>query len=399
VIPSAHEASAFLDGLLTDLYRRSAIGSASAAPSLIPIIDDPALARQVLARPDIFVKNYDFLDDMARGRFSANGEEWRQRASLTRSWYLAAHKTMDAEQVRAIYARHLSDGYELDADTLFTRFGAASVEVFSRAIGLPCALPWPADLVSHMRALLKVRQWIDWNGCAEGSLRQVQEQQRAMTAQLRALWHASGTARMLMDELEMRGMPIAGFDAAQELIQIILAASEATASSLLWAVEALSQQAAMQQQLAGDPAGLERFIAEVLRLFPPIPYLTRRCVANHEFAGAKWSAGQVLSISIVGIQRHPGHWSHPWQFDAARPEFDTGSAPFAYMPFSRGERVCAGMRLAMLELRGGLEALLGLRRCVAGPTPTRFAYGLSSYPRTSLRAVRIDAPAPFCPTA
>lgn len=393
MIPSAQQASAFLDGLLADLYRRSASGPASPAPSPIPVIDDPAIARQVLARPDIFAKNYDFLDDMARGRVSANGEDWRQRASLTRSWYLAAHKKVNLEQVRAIYARHLSDGAELDAGTLFARFGAASVEVFSRSIGLPCALPWPADLVSHMRELLKVRQWIDWNGCAEESLRQVQGQQAAMTAQLRALWQASGEGRRLMDELAARGMPIAGFDAAQELIQIILAASETTASSLLWAAEALSEQAAMQQQLAADPSGLERFIAEVLRLFPPIPYLTRRCIADHDFSGATWRAGQLLSISIVGIQRHPAHWSHPWQFDAARPEFDAGSTPIAYMPFSRGERVCAGMRLAMLELRAGLEALLSLRRCVAGPTPTHFAYGLSSYPRTSLRAVRIDAAA------
>ena len=389
--------SAFLDGLLTDLYRRS--GAAAPAPSPISIIDDPATARQILARPDIFVKNYDFLEDLGRGRFSANGDEWRQRASLTRSWYLAAHKTVDGAQVRAIYARQLCAGTELDADTLFARFGAASVEVFSRSIGLPGALPWPADLLSRMRELLKVRQWMDWNACTQESLQQVQGQLADMRQELRGLWHASAEGRTVLAELAARGMPIADFDAAQELLQNMLAASETTASSLLWAAEALSQQACMQQQLAADSSGLDSFISEVLRLFPPVPYLTRRCVANHEFAGATWSAGQVLSISIVGIQRHPGHWSHPWQFDAARPEFAGAARPFAYMPFSRGERACAGMRLAMLELRGGLEALLGLRRCHAGPGPTRFAYGLSSYPRTSLRAVRIDAAPPLGPAA
>jgi cytochrome P450 len=60
---------------------------------------------------------------------------------------------------------------------------------------------------------------------------------------------------------------------------------------------------------------------------------------------------------------------------------------YAYLPFSRGARACAGMRLAQMELHAGLEALLAGHRCVAGAAPTGFCYGLSSQPRTALRAV------------
>lgn len=387
MIPTAQQVSAFLDGLLADLYRRD---GAAAAPSPLPVIDDPALARRVLARPDVFVKNYDFLEDLARGRFSSNGEEWRLRAAATRHWYRAAHKALAPPQVRQIYARHLAGAAELDARALFQRYAAASVEVFSRSIGLAAALPWPVGLADRLRELLQLRQWIDWNFCAPATLRQVQDRLAELRGQLGALWQASPEGRAALAELAAGGAPCAGFDAAEELLQHVLAASETTASSLMWATEALSQQAGAQRRLAADPSQLQRFIAEVLRLFPPTPLLTRRCVAAHQLGGMSWQPGQVLSISIVGIQRHPGHWRAPWQFDPDRPEFDADATPFAYMPFSRGERVCAGMRLAMLELRAGLEALLDLYHCAPGPTPTAFGYGMSSFPRTSLRALRRD---------
>ena len=76
------QAGAFLDALLAGLYAHS-----SGAPSPIsqPIVSEPVAARHILAHPDLFIKNYAFLDDLARGRFSSNGEDWRQRAALTQS--------------------------------------------------------------------------------------------------------------------------------------------------------------------------------------------------------------------------------------------------------------------------------------------------------------------------
>ncbi len=44
------------------------------------------------------------------------------------------------------------------------------------------------------------------------------------------------------------------------------------------------------------------------------------------------------------------------------------------------------MRLAQLEVRAALEALLELRECRPGATPTRFGYGLASFPHTALTA-------------
>jgi cytochrome P450 len=387
-LPGVEQASAYLDALLAGLYARSS-GNAG-TPDVLPVIDDPALARQILSRADIFVKNYAFLDDLARGRFSANGEQWRQRAAATQHWYRSAHKGLSPDQLAEIYRRALAGDAALDSRELFARFTAASVEVFSRAIGLESALPWPTELLDRLRGILKVRQWIDWNGCAPEAMESIRCGLAMQRAELLALWQENDEGRAALAALAARGAPIDCFDAGEELIQNVLASSETVASTLLWAAEALSQQAELQLRLRENPAGVDSFIAEVLRMFPPVPCLTRRCIADHATGPVQWRAGAVLSISIVGIHRNSGHWRSPHRFDITRPEHGTenpaSATPAAYLPFSRGERVCAGMRLAQLELKAGVAALLGSRDCVPGATPTRFAYGLSSQPRSSLSA-------------
>ncbi|MES2743594.1 MAG: cytochrome P450 [Pseudomonadota bacterium] len=391
MIATVDQASAFLDALLARLYSPE-----RGAPVPIALTDDPALIRHILGQPDIFVKNYAFLEALARGRFTSNGADWRQRAALTQAWYRNAPREIGADSARAIYHKHLAPGSRLDGAALFQRFNDAAVEIFSLAVGLPQALAWPAELIDASRAALKISQWIDWNGCTAPELARVRAELAGLRDTLRAIWHGHDATRALLADLSGRagqGDPIDGFDAAQELFQAVLASSESTSSSLLWAAETLSRQPAVQSRLAADPSGVERFIAEVLRMFPPVPFLTRRCTAAHRFGAHAWDQGAVLSISIVGMHRHPDHWRAPQCFDADRPEYDSGATPPAYLPFSRGERACAGIRLAKLELRAGLEALLALRRCDAGAAPTRFRYGLSSYPDTALEAHSRRAPA------
>jgi cytochrome P450 len=391
-LPDVQQASAFLDALLAGLYARST-GGAGAADAL-PVIDDPALARQILARPDIFVKNYAFLDDLARGRFSANGRQWRDRAAATQHWYRSAHRALEPEQLAQIYQRALAGGTALNAGELFACFSAASVEVFSRAIGLPHALPWPTALLDRIRSILKIRQWIDWNGCPPVALASVRRQLAEHRGALRILWQDSEGGLAALAALAARGAPIDCFDAAEELLQNVLASSETVASTLLWAAEALSQQPALQLELRAGTAKVDSFIAEVLRMFPPVPYLTRRCLSDHASGEMRWRAGSVLSVSIVGIHRNGRYWDAPHRFDIGRPEFtvsntvpDTAPGMAAYLPFSRGERVCAGMRLAQLELGAGVAAMLASRDCIPGATPTSFGYGLSSYPKSSLSAL------------
>ncbi|HRH78311.1 MAG TPA: hypothetical protein PK129_13260, partial [Cellvibrionaceae bacterium] len=209
-ITSLQRATAFLDGILAGLYTHS---SGAPAPLSQPIISDPKIARHILARTDYFVKNYAFLEDVGCGRFSSNGDDWRQRAALTESWYRRVHTKIQPSKVRDIYAGHLDTKSPLTANDLFHRFVLAAVEVFSCSLDLPVALPWPVELIDRLRAMLKLRQWVAWVGCNSDELKSIQSELANLREQVRSLWREEPSAQAFVNALQVNGLDVMGFDA------------------------------------------------------------------------------------------------------------------------------------------------------------------------------------------
>jgi enediyne biosynthesis protein E7 len=153
-----------------------------------------------------------------------------------------------------------------------------------------------------------------------------------------------------------------------ELITILLAGHETTASTLSWtwyllsthpeaeaalhaeAVEVLGDRTPGHEDLARLPY-TTTVIQEAMRLYPPVWGLTRRSLAADVVGGYRVPAGADLMISPYTLHRHPGFWPDPDQF---RPErFATSAAVvahrYAYIPFGAGPRVCVGSHLGMME--------------------------------------------------
>ena len=153
-----------------------------------------------------------------------------------------------------------------------------------------------------------------------------------------------------------------------EIITILLAGHETTASTLSWAWYLLSQHpeagAAMHAEaveVLGDRTPVSEDLArlpytttviqETMRLYPPVWGLTRRSVAADEVGGYQLPADADVMISPYTLHRHPGFWPEPDEF---RPErFATAAAVtthrYAYIPFGAGPRVCVGSHLGMME--------------------------------------------------
>jgi cytochrome P450 len=153
-----------------------------------------------------------------------------------------------------------------------------------------------------------------------------------------------------------------------ELITILLAGHETTASTLSWTWYLLSTHpeaaAAMHAEVVEvlgdrtpDHEDLARLpytttvIQETMRLYPPVWGLTRKSVAADEIDGYRVPAGADVMISPYTLHRHPGFWPEPNEF---RPErFATSATPvsnrYAYIPFGAGPRVCVGSHLGMME--------------------------------------------------
>lgn len=184
-----------------------------------------------------------------------------------------------------------------------------------------------------------------------------------------------------------------------QLVTFILAGHETVAVSLTWALELLARHPAAQARLAGElPAGpspewLERWtpldaaIHEALRLYPPVWSLGREAVADDRLGGFAVPAGATVMISPYAIQRRADLWPDP---DAFRPERFAGGppgqeGPLAWLPFSAGPRFCVGERMALLELKLALRAILTRFRVeLVSPAPVPREALISLRPRREL---------------
>lgn len=111
-------------------------------------------------------------------------------------------------------------------------------------------------------------------------------------------------------------------------------------------------------------------VKETLRLFPILPFVTRRTTEEFELGisitngkirivnslsfsdGYKIPSGTQAICHIFGVQRSPEYYTDPNKFDPERftPENSKARHPFAYIPFSAGPRNCLG-KVDLYEIR------------------------------------------------
>ncbi len=160
-----------------------------------------------------------------------------------------------------------------------------------------------------------------------------------------------------------------------EIMTLIVAGHETTASSLNWFWYLMTQAPDAAQQLHAevDAAGRDRpgyddlgnltytrrAIDETLRLYPPGWLLTRRSVAPDTIGEFWLPGGTEVLISPYLVHRHPALWTDPDRFDPDRflPDVASGRNRFAYLPFGLGPRACIGEHLALVEMHAHVAML------------------------------------------
>jgi cytochrome P450 len=153
-----------------------------------------------------------------------------------------------------------------------------------------------------------------------------------------------------------------------ELITLLLAGHETTASTLSWvfyladrhpevwerlraeAVEVLGDRLPVYEDLT-RLTFTTMVVEESMRLYPPVWGLTRVAQQDDEVGGWHVPAGSDVMICPYTLHRHPGFWPSPERFDPER--FGPGGAAnrprYAYIPFGAGPRFCVGNHLGMME--------------------------------------------------
>jgi cytochrome P450 len=285
-------------------------------------------------------------------------------------------------EIEEIYTRHLKKFFSGASDNLFQCFINAAMEVVFTIFNLPKNTYWPPEVTDKIRELLNVHQMYAWGQASQEQYLDSEKDLQRLSQEISSAWKAEPRMNALLQEMAAK-VTFAAFDPAKELIQVFQAASETTASTLLWVVDSLLRYPNARNAIAHEESHKARdaFIKEVLRLYPPLPCVTRFCTQDVVMGSTKFQQGEFIIVSLVGIHCHPSYWTNPREFDPMRKEFVGNSfVKEAYIPFLSGPRSCGGMRLANLELKIALNVLLKYCEFSAFQLPVRLNYGVISRP-------------------
>ena len=166
---------------------------------------------------------------------------------------------------------------------------------------------------------------------------------------------------LLLQATDEDGNPMSDEELRDELVTVLGAGHETTATALAWAVERLLRTPAALERLrgsleAGEDEYLEAVIKETLRARPVIADVARKLTAPLQIGGHRIPAGTFVLPAIAAIHYRPDLYPEPEQF---RPERFLGGRGdhYAWIPFGGGVRRCIGAAFAEYEMRVVLRTI------------------------------------------
>jgi cytochrome P450 len=177
---------------------------------------------------------------------------------------------------------------------------------------------------------------------------------------------------LLMQARDEDGAPLTDRELRDELITLLVAGHETTATGLAWAFERMVRHPGGLKRLTADDAReyADAVVQETLRLRPPIPIVARR-VVNEPFqlGDREIPVGTMVAPCIYLVHRRPDLYPEPYAF---RPERFLERPPetYGWLPFGGGMRRCIGASFAVLEMSTILRTVArAMRLEPAGPGP------------------------------
>lgn len=154
----------------------------------------------------------------------------------------------------------------------------------------------------------------------------------------------------------------------EQVSMLFLAGHETSASALSWALYLLAMDQEVQERLHRETIAVlgsrppqfsdmkklsftRNVFSEALRLYPPVAFLPRSAACPVHMRDKDIKAGSMITVSPWLIQRHRRYWREPDSFDPGRFDRDdtVEAQRTAYLPFSKGARVCLGAAFALQE--------------------------------------------------
>ncbi len=344
-------------------------------------------------KPDFFLKPMGMVQ--GKGLFSSEGAFWRQQRRLMQPAFqqkqlAKLHDIMwcCVEEILDEWARKPA-GEVIDIAAEMTRLTLKivsltlfSVDVSDRSNNLRSALEIVIDQVFlRLTNPLMPPLWVPTQTNKEfrAAKETIDEAVLEIIRERRAnpIEEVDLLAMLLAARDEKTGEGMSDLQLLNEIITLINAGHETSATSLAWTWHLLGTHPAVMVQMQDEvdsvlQGGIPTFESlaklqytrqvfdESLRLRPPASGLApRAAVEDDEIDGYHISKGSIFNLAFYFTLRHPEFWEKPEQFDPDRflPERSEGRPKYAYMPWGAGPHACIGKNFALMEAMMILSAI------------------------------------------
>lgn len=234
----------------------------------------------------------------------------------------------------------------------------------------------PLLLVAAWNRLVRIRREIDRLLYAEIVRRRAAAQR-----------DASDIMTLLVAARDEEGRPMSDEEIRDEMVTMLVAGHETTATSLAWTIHSLLRNpealAAARDEVANvigegsqlpSPSPeqiaaleyLDAVIKETARLNPVVPIVVRRLERDTQIGDYELPAGNIVAPCIYLTHRRPDLWPEP---DTFSPDRFVGRRidPYSFFPFGGGARHCLGAAFANYEMKIVLARLLSRVSLRAAP--------------------------------
>jgi cytochrome P450 len=354
------------------------------------LVNEPEAIRHVLidnAKSYLKSRNYDALRlVLGNGLVTSEGEFWRRQRKLTQPGFhrhrLASFATTMAECTDAMAARwtaHFTPSgqpIDLHAEMMALTLRIVGRTLFSTDLAGEAAAIGEAISVGlrhandYAESVIRVPPWIP----TPNNLRFKQAVRVLDGMVLKIIDERRKSGRegddllgMLMAARDDESKGMTDQQLRDEVMTLVLAGHETTASALAWTFDLLSRHPDVDRRVAeearalGDrPITIEDLprltytswvVQEAMRLYPPVWVFERQAIADDVVAGYAIPKGTIVAVSPWALHRNPRYWENPEGFDPERfrPDEVEKRPRCAYLPFATGPRQCIGNAFALME--------------------------------------------------
>jgi cytochrome P450 len=332
------------------------------------------------------------LDDSL---FINHGEIWRTRRQLIASLFTNAHVAQYADIMATTIAETADNWSRIPSGSaieVLPEMEKLAVEVICRTLfGRELGDPQATEIIQAFHAFQAAVEQMDiasffglpgWlpNFQSGQSKRAAQRIHKIVEAYINQGLKkpCEGTIlAMLLEANRKNGVEILSTKQIRnELIMLFLAGHETTANTLAWTWYLISQRADVEARLHQEIEEVlgnrlpvyedipkliytRAILDESMRLYPPVPILSRQAKADDIIRKRNIPAGSIMLVVPWLLHRHKLYWDKPDHFMPERflPDAESKHDPYAYIPFSIGPRGCLGRTFSLIEATLCIAAL------------------------------------------